>query len=185
MNIFGATNVRIKLRSPNPMHKNISTFQQMMKVTIALEKRAIGKEEMNLENNDDQFFYSMKGKLFQNIVSESRILDAVSNEENDENILIFETPHPIKHKNILEKPRLDYIETWFESDVGQEIPSCSQHIWFSNSSTHFGHAPDFVVLSSICFRVLELIPNIKWMLEWIHTDANPSIGSCHTTPTPN
>jgi hypothetical protein len=127
MNIFKATNVRMKLRSPNPMHKNISTFQHMMKVTIALEKRGIGKEEMNLENNDDQFFYSMKGKLFQNIVSESRMLDAVSNEENDENILIFETPHPIKHKNILEKPRLDYIETWFESVVGQEIPSCSQH----------------------------------------------------------
>jgi len=46
------------------MQKNISTFQQMMKVTIALEKRGIGKEEMNLENIDDQFFYSMKGKLF-------------------------------------------------------------------------------------------------------------------------
>jgi hypothetical protein len=85
-------------------------------------------EEMNLENNDDQFFYSMKETFFQNIVSESKNLDAVSNEENNESIISLETPHPINYRNILEKPRIDYIEICFEGIFGQEIPSCSQHI---------------------------------------------------------
>jgi len=74
---------------------------------------------MNLENNDEEDLYSMKEKCFQKIVSESRILDAVNNEENDESILRMETPHPIKDKKILEKPIIDYIETLFESVVLQ------------------------------------------------------------------
>ena len=74
---------------------------------------------MNLENNDEEDLYSMKEKCFQKIVSESRILDAVNNEENYESILRMETPHPIKDNNILEKPIIDYIETLFESVVLQ------------------------------------------------------------------
>jgi hypothetical protein len=61
----------------------------------------------------------MKEKFFEKIVSESRILDAISNEENDESILRMETPHPIKDNNILEQPIIDYIETLFESVVLQ------------------------------------------------------------------
>jgi len=50
----------------------------------------------------------MKEECFQDIASESRILDVVSNEEKYESILRLKTPHPIKY-NILEKPSIDYI----------------------------------------------------------------------------
>jgi hypothetical protein len=73
---------------------------------------------MNLENNDEHDLYLIKEECFQNIVNESRILDVVSNKENDESILRLETLHPFKYRNILEKPRIDYIETWFQSLVG-------------------------------------------------------------------
>jgi hypothetical protein len=123
-------------------------------------------EEMNLQNNHEQYLYSMKEKFFEKIVSESRILDAISNEENDESILRMETPHPIKDNNILEQPIIDYIETFFESVVLQEIPTCSQHIWFNLNT--LSTYPSYVALASICFRILELIPKIRWILEWLH-----------------
>jgi hypothetical protein len=123
-------------------------------------------EEMNLQNNHEQYLYSMKEKFFEKIVSESRILDAISNEENDESILRMETPHPIKDNNILEQPIIDYIETFFESVVLQEIPTCSQHIWFNLNT--LSTYPSYVALASICFIILELIPKIRWILEWLH-----------------
>jgi hypothetical protein len=95
-------------------------------------------------------------------------LDVVINEEKDENILRLKTPQPIKKNRIIEKPRIDFIETWFQRLVGQEIPSNSQHIWFSFSPAHFGHAPNSLVLSSIYLMVLEFIPHIIWILEWLH-----------------
>jgi hypothetical protein len=70
----------------------------------------------------------MKEECFQDISSESRILDVVSNEEKDESILILETPHPIKDINIIEQPIFDYIETLFQRIVGQTMQSYFEHI---------------------------------------------------------
>jgi hypothetical protein len=60
----------------------------------------------------------MKEELFQNIISESRILDAISNEENHESILTLEVPHVIKD---IEQPRIDFIESLFQSIIGQTM----------------------------------------------------------------
>jgi hypothetical protein len=65
--------------------------------------------------------------------------------KNDESVSKLETPHSTQDNSILEKPRIDYIETWFQSIVGQAMPSDSQHIWFSFSPTHFEHAPESLV----------------------------------------
>jgi hypothetical protein len=139
------------------MHKKISAnilmwkmLQQMMKNPQEHWQQEELVEEINLENNDGKDCHSMKEECFQDIASESRILDVVSNEEKDESILRLETPHPIKDNNILEQPRIDFIESWFQSIVGQAMQSYFEHIWFSFSSTHFGHAPDSLVLASIC-----------------------------------
>jgi hypothetical protein len=82
-------------------------------------------EEINLENNDGQDCHYIKEELFQDIVDESRILDVVNDKENDESVSKLETPHSTQDNSILEKPRIDYIETWFQSIVGQAMPSDS------------------------------------------------------------
>jgi hypothetical protein len=65
----------------------------------------------------------MKEEYFQDIASESKILDVVSDKEKDESMLKLEIPYPIKDNNILEKPRIDFIESWFQSIVGQTMQS--------------------------------------------------------------
>jgi hypothetical protein len=65
----------------------------------------------------------------------------VGDKEKDESILRLETPHPIKDNNILEKPRIDFIETWFQSIVGQAMQSNSQCIWLSFSPVHIETCP--------------------------------------------
>jgi hypothetical protein len=50
-------------------------------------------------------------------------LEAVGDKEKDESLLRLETPHPIKDNNILDKPRIDFIESWFQSFVGQAMQS--------------------------------------------------------------
>jgi hypothetical protein len=82
--------------------------------------------------------------------------------------LRLETPHPIKDNNILEQPRIDFIESWFQSIVGQTMQSDFQHTWFNFSPVHIESAPDSLVQAPICFTVLEFIPKISWMLEWLH-----------------
>jgi hypothetical protein len=48
--------------------------------------------------------------------------------EKDESIFKLETPHPTKDNNILEQPRIDFIESWFQSIVGQAMQSYFGHI---------------------------------------------------------
>jgi hypothetical protein len=95
-------------------------------------------------------------------------LDVVGNEEKDESILRLEIPHSIKDNNILEQPRIDYIETWFQRIVGQTMQSDFEHIWFIFSPVHLEDAPESLVQAPICSPLQELILNISWMLEWLH-----------------
>jgi hypothetical protein len=59
-----------------------------------------------------------KEELFQDIVDKYKILHVVDDKEKDESILELETPHPIKDNIIIEKPIINYIETWFQSIFG-------------------------------------------------------------------
>jgi hypothetical protein len=102
-------------------------------------------EEMNLEKNDEQDGHYMKEKYFQDIIDESRTKEVVGNNEKDECILIFEIPHPIKDNNILEKPRIDFIELWFQRIVGQTMQSDSQHTWLHISPVQIKSAPESLV----------------------------------------
>jgi hypothetical protein len=95
------------------------------------------------------------------------------NEENHESIIILEVPHPIKDSNTLEKPRVDFIESWFQSIVGEAMQSYSQHTWFIFSPIHIESAPDSLVQAPICFTVLEFIPKSVGCL-------NGSIGNLPT-----
>jgi hypothetical protein len=70
----------------------------------------------------------------------------------------LESPSPIKENNILEKQRIDYIDSWFRSIVGQEPQSNSQEIWLSFSPTQIESAPDSLVQYPICSKVLYFIP---------------------------
>ena len=82
-------------------------------------------EEINIENNNEQDFHCIKEELFQDIVDKSRILDVVNDKKNDESVSKLETPHSTQENKILEKPIIDYIKTWFQSIVGQAMPSYS------------------------------------------------------------
>jgi hypothetical protein len=73
-----------------------------------------------------------------------------------------------QYNNILEKPRIDFIELWFQSIVGQTMQSDFQHNWLHFSPVHIESAPDSLVQVSICSIVMEFIPKISSMLEWIH-----------------
>jgi hypothetical protein len=65
-----------------------------------------------------------------------KILDVVSDKEKDESMLKLEIPYPIKNSSTLEKPRDDFIESWFQSIVGQTMQSDFEHIWFNFSLVH-------------------------------------------------
>jgi hypothetical protein len=93
-------------------------------------------EEMNLEKNDEQNGRYMKEKSFQYIVDESKILEVVGNKERDERTLQLKTLYPIKDNNILEQPRIDFIELWFQSIVGQAMQSNFVCIQFNFSPVH-------------------------------------------------
>jgi hypothetical protein len=87
-------------------------------------------EEMNLEKNDEQDFHSMKEEFFKTLLMNQEFWKWSVIRRNHESILTLETPHPIKDNSILEQPRVDFIESWFQSIVGQ-----SNAIIFS---THLG-----------------------------------------------
>jgi len=48
-------------------------------------------------------------------------LDVTSNKEKVENIFKIEISYPTKDNNNHEKPRIDFIESWFQSIVGQAM----------------------------------------------------------------
>jgi hypothetical protein len=110
----------------------------------------------------------MKEESFQDIVDESRTLEVVGDKEKDECILRLETPHPIKDNSILEQPRIDFIESWFQSIVGEAMQSDFECTWLNFSPVHIESAPDSLVQVSICSTVMEFIPQIRSMLEWLH-----------------
>jgi hypothetical protein len=125
-------------------------------------------EEMNLEKNDEQDHLYKKEESFQEIFDESRTLEVVGNKEKDECILMLKTPHPIKDNSILEQPRIDFIELWFQSIVGQTTQSNLHHTWYNFSPVHIESAPDSLVQVPTYLKILEFIPQIRSMLEWLH-----------------
>jgi hypothetical protein len=52
----------------------------------------------------------------------------VNDKEKSESIFKFETSHPTKDNIILEKPRIDFIESWFQSIVDQVMQSYFENI---------------------------------------------------------
>jgi hypothetical protein len=83
-------------------------------------------------------------------------------------ILAFmcETSHQTKDCNIHEQPpRFDFIESWFQSIVGQEVQSDFGNIWLSFTSVYFGHAFHSLIAVMTSFPILEFIPQFSWMLE--------------------
>jgi hypothetical protein len=98
------------------------------------------REEINLENIDGKDCHRVKEELFQGIVDKSRILDVVNDKENCESVFNLETPHSTQYSRIIEKSRIDYIETWFQRIVDQEMPLDSPYTWLNFSPAHFQHA---------------------------------------------
>jgi hypothetical protein len=125
-------------------------------------------EEMNLEKNDEQDYLYKKEESFQEIFYESRTLEVVGNKEKDECILMLKNPHPIKDNSILEQPRIDFIELWFQSIVDQTTQLNLHHNWYNFSPVHIESAHDSLVQVSIYLIILEFIPQIRSMLKWIH-----------------
>jgi hypothetical protein len=122
-------------------------------------------EEVNLEKNDEQDHLE--------IFDESRTLEVVGNKENDECILMLKTPQPIKDNSIIEQPRIDFIELWFESIVGPVKQTSLMHKLLNPIVVHFGHAtyfhaPDLLVATHNFFLLLEPISQVNGMLEWLH-----------------
>jgi hypothetical protein len=78
-------------------------------------------EKMNLEKNDEQDHPYKKEESFQEIFDESRTLEMVVNKENDECMIMSKTP----------QPRIDFIELWFHSIVGQTMQSNIHHTWYN------------------------------------------------------
>jgi hypothetical protein len=52
----------------------------------------------------------------------------------------------IEDNNTLGKPRVDYIEYWFENIVSPQTQTSLLHTLFDPIVVHFGHAPDFHAL---------------------------------------
>jgi hypothetical protein len=122
-------------------------------------------EEMNLEKNNEQDSHYRKGKYFQDIVDESIILDV---ENDNERMLRLETLHIIKYNSIFEQLRIDFIELWFQSIVGEVTQLYPQHTLLNISPVDIESALDSMIQISICYIVMEFIPKIRSMLEWIH-----------------
>jgi hypothetical protein len=118
-----------------------------------------------------------KEESFQDIIDESRTLEVVGDKEKYECILALKTPHSIKDNNILEQPRINFIELWFQSIVGQTMQSNFQHTWFNFSPVHIESALDSLVQFPICSIVMEFIPQINQCL-------NVSIGNLPTPKVP-
>jgi hypothetical protein len=95
-------------------------------------------------------------------------LEVTGDKEKYECILRLESLHPIKDNNILEQPRDDFNESWFQSIIGKPMQSNPRHTWFSFSLVCVESAPDSLVKVSICSTALNFIPNISWILEWIN-----------------
>jgi hypothetical protein len=110
----------------------------------------------------------MKEEYFKDIVDESIILEAVGDKKKDEIIVRLETHHPIKDNNNHDKPSVYFNESWFQIIIGQAMHSYSQNIYFIISLEHIESSPNSLVQASIGFTILELIPQINWMLEWLH-----------------
>jgi hypothetical protein len=85
-------------------------------------------------------------------------LDVVNDKENFQSVFNLETPHSIEDNNILEKPLIDYIETWFPSIVGQELPSYFGHIQLNITSVYLGHAFHSLIAALTFFPILNSIP---------------------------
>ena len=92
----------------------------------------------------------------------------VGDKERDENLFKFENSYPTKDCNTHEKLGVYFIESWFQSIVGQAMQSDFGHIWINFTLVHFGHALDTLIEAPICSPILEFIPQISWMLEWLH-----------------
>jgi hypothetical protein len=92
----------------------------------------------------------------------------VGNKDKYECIKKLETPHPIKYNNILDQPRVCFIESWFQRILGEAMQSYPQHIGFIFSPIRVESSPDSFVQVSICFTTLEFITKTNWMLEWLH-----------------
>jgi hypothetical protein len=100
-------------------------------------------------------------------------LEVVEDKEKYENILKQETSHPTKKNNILEKQRVYFIKSWFQSIVGQAaMQSYIKCILLNFSSTHFGHAPKSLVKNPTCYLNIEFVPKISCMHEWLHWKSN-------------
>jgi hypothetical protein len=125
-------------------------------------------EDMNLENNHEQDVHYMKENYFQDIVDESRILDVDNDKERNEIMLRLENLHLIKYNNIFEQPRIDFIELWFHSIVGEARQTYPQHTLLNISPIHIESAPDSMVQVSMHSIVMVFIPQIRSMLEWLH-----------------
>jgi hypothetical protein len=92
-------------------------------------------------------------------------LDVVNGKEKDKIILRLETPLPIKESSIIKQIRIDIIENWFQSIVGETMQSNFKHILLSLTSIYFGNILDHLVEASIHFPIQNLIPQVSWMLE--------------------
>jgi hypothetical protein len=115
-------------------------------------------EEMNLEKNDKQDHLYKKEETFQEIFDESKNLEVVVNKENDECILMSKNPQPI----------IDFIELWFHSIVGQTKQSNLHHTWYNFSLVHIESAPNSLIQVPTYLIILEFIPQIRSILEWLH-----------------
>jgi hypothetical protein len=100
------------------------------------------------------------------IANESRVSDTYK--DKDESIFRLETLHPTKDNNILEQPRIDFMESWFHNIVGQAMQSGFGHIQLNFTPVYFGNAHVSLVAALIYSPILEFFPHITWMIEWLH-----------------
>jgi hypothetical protein len=85
-------------------------------------------------------------------------MEAIVNKEKDECILISKT----------HQPRIDFIELWFHGILGQTTQSYLHHTLYNFSPVHIESSPDSLVQVPTYIRILEFIPQIRSILEWIH-----------------
>jgi hypothetical protein len=113
---------------------------------------------MNLEKTDEQDHPYKKEESFQEIFDESRTLEVVVNKENEECIIMSKNP----------QPRIDFIELCFQRIVGQTMQSNIHHTWYNFSLVYVESALDSLVQVPTYLIILEFIPQIRSMLEWLH-----------------
>jgi hypothetical protein len=126
-------------------------------------------EENNFENKE--YGHCIEKEHCQDITNETIIVNV--EKEDKENVFKKENFHLIKDRSTLGKPRVDYIEYWFESIVNPPTKTSLLHTSLDPIVVHFGHAPDFhafdlLVATPIFFLLLEPISKFNWMLEWLH-----------------